>query len=399
MWISTFHAACVRILRRNVERIGYRPGFTIYDDGDSRRLVEHVLDDLGVDQKRFPPRAVLGVISSAKSDLLDVSALQERAGHDLRGADRPGLRRVRAPPRRRQRDGLRRPARPHGAPVPRPPRRARAVPGPLRARARRRVPGHERAPRTSSSSCSDRPGATSASSATPTRASTASGAPRCATCSSSSAPSPTRDVIILDQNYRSTQTILDAANAVISNNLLRQEKDLWSALGKGEPIRRYRAGDDRDEASFVANEIATLSRDEGVGYNDIAVFYRTNAQSRALETALADRGIAYTVIGGTRFYDRREIRDVLAYLRARRQPGRRGVAAPHPQHAASRRRRHDGGQAARVRRREGGRVRGGAARTPSWPGPPARPWPGSGACSPCSRRSGRAISSRAHRTI
>ena len=80
MWISTFHAACVRMLRRNVERIGYRPGFTIYDDGDSRRLVEHVLDDLGVDQRRFPPRAVLGVISSAKSDLIGVSALQERAG-------------------------------------------------------------------------------------------------------------------------------------------------------------------------------------------------------------------------------------------------------------------------------------------------------------------------------
>jgi len=80
MWVSTFHAACVRMLRRNVERIGYRPGFSIYDDGDSRRLVGHVLDDLDVDQRRFPPRAVLGVISSAKSDLVDASSFGERAG-------------------------------------------------------------------------------------------------------------------------------------------------------------------------------------------------------------------------------------------------------------------------------------------------------------------------------
>ena len=132
---------------------------------------------------------------------------------------------------------------------------------------------------------------------------------------------PDARMIVLDQNYRSSQTILDAANAVIGNNLLRQEKDLWSALGKGDRIRRYRAGDDRDEASFVTGEIAALHRDEGIGFGEIAVFYRTNAQSRALETALADRGIAYTVIGGTRFFDRREVRDVLAYLRAVANPG------------------------------------------------------------------------------
>jgi len=132
---------------------------------------------------------------------------------------------------------------------------------------------------------------------------------------------PDARMIVLDQNYRSSQTILDAANAVIGNNLFRQEKDLWSALGKGDRIRRYRAGDDRDEASFVTGEIAALHRDGGIGFGEIAVFYRTNAQSRVLETALADRGIAYTVIGGTRFFDRREVRDVLAYLRAVANPG------------------------------------------------------------------------------
>ena len=132
---------------------------------------------------------------------------------------------------------------------------------------------------------------------------------------------PDARMIVLDQNYRSSQTILDAANAVIGNNLFRKEKELWSALGPGDRIRRYRAGDDRDEASFVTGEIAALHRDEGIGYGEMAVFYRTNAQSRALETALADRAIAYTVIGGTRFFDRREVRDVLAYLRAVANPG------------------------------------------------------------------------------
>ena len=126
---------------------------------------------------------------------------------------------------------------------------------------------------------------------------------------------PDATTIVLDQNYRSTQTILDAANAVIGNNLMRQKKKLWSALGEGERIYRYRGGNERDEATFVANEIAELTTKGHIRRGEIAVFYRTNAQSRAIEQALADRGIPYQVIGGARFYDRREVRDVLAYLR------------------------------------------------------------------------------------
>jgi DNA helicase-2/ATP-dependent DNA helicase PcrA len=132
---------------------------------------------------------------------------------------------------------------------------------------------------------------------------------------------PEARVIVLDQNYRSTQTILSAANAVISNNLVRQSKHLWSALGEGEKVKCYRASDGDDEARFVASEIGSLARERGVGFGEIAVFYRTNAQSRSIEAALMERGVPYRVIGGTRFYDRREVRDALAYLRLVVNPG------------------------------------------------------------------------------
>ena len=208
---------------------------------------------------------------------------------------------------------------------------------------------------------------------------------------------PDARMIVLDQNYRSSQTILDAANAVIGNNLFRQEKELWSALGKGDRIRRYRAGDDRDEASFVTGEIAALHRDENVGYGDMAVFYRTNAQSRALETALADRGIAYTVIGGTRFFDRREVRDVLAYLRAVANPGdevslRRILNTPRRGIGDTTRRALSTSPASgdRLCRRRSG--------APRRPAPRARPWQASGASSAFSPSCAPPISSPARPT-
>ncbi len=320
MWVSTFHAACVRMLRRNVERIGYRPGFTIYDDGDSRRLVEHVLDDLGVDLRRFPPRAVLGVISAAKSDLVEAAAFEQRAGtiYERRIAQAYGEyeRRLVAANAMDFDDLLVRTV-----------RMFREHPDVLEYY-------QERFEHVLVDEYQD-------TNLAQNELVILLGQARRNVCVVGDTDQsiyrfrgaemrnlleferafPDARMIVLDQNYRSSQTILDAANAVIANNLLRQEKDLWSALGRGEPIRRYRAGDDRDEASFVTSEIAALQRDEGVGYGEIAVFYRTNAQSRALETSLADRGIAYTVVGGTRFYDRREIRDLLAYLRVVANPG------------------------------------------------------------------------------
>ena len=130
---------------------------------------------------------------------------------------------------------------------------------------------------------------------------------------------PDVTTILLEQNYRSTQTILDAANAVIENNLTRKPKTLWTDAGQGEKISRYHADDEGDEAQWVAHTIRSLHR-EGRMYGDVAVFYRTNAQSRAIEEAFMRAGLPYKVVGGTRFYDRREIRDALAYLRAAANP-------------------------------------------------------------------------------
>jgi DNA helicase-2/ATP-dependent DNA helicase PcrA len=308
------------MLRRNAERIGYRPGFSIYDDGDSRRLVEHVLDDLGIDQRRFPPRAVLGVISSAKSDMVDVAAFDERAGTIYE-------RRIAQAYAEYERRLVAANAMDFDDLLVRTVRMFREHPDVLEHY-------QERFEHVLVDEYQD-------TNVAQNELVIQLGEARRNVCVVGDTDQsiyrfrgaemrnlleferafPDARMIVLDQNYRSSQTILDAANAVIGNNLFRQEKDLWSALGKGDRIRRYRAGDDRDEASFVTGEIAALHRDEGMGFGEIAVFYRTNAQSRALETALADRGIAYTVIGGTRFFDRREVRDVLAYLRAVANPG------------------------------------------------------------------------------
>ena len=172
---------------------------------------------------------------------------------------------------------------------------------------------------------------------------------------------PEARMIVLDQNYRSTQTILDAANAVIGNNLLRQEKELWSALGKGEPIRRYRAGDERDEATFVAER----DRHAAAGTRASATATSRSSTGRTPRAARSSRrsptGASPTrVIGGTRFYDRREIRDVLAYLRPSPTPATRCrcAASSTCRDAASATR--PSGAARRVRPRRAGRLRRGA---------------------------------------
>ena len=131
---------------------------------------------------------------------------------------------------------------------------------------------------------------------------------------------PEARVVILDQNYRSTQTILDSAHSVIALNKQRKEKNLWTENGPGEPIVVHEAYDEEDEAAFVAEEIRRLIREEKLRHQDIAVMYRTNAMSRPMEEALVRRSIPYRLIGGTRFYERREVKDLLAYLRVLQNP-------------------------------------------------------------------------------
>ena len=126
--------------------------------------------------------------------------------------------------------------------------------------------------------------------------------------------------MVLDQNYRSTQTILDAANAVIANNLTRKPKDLWTSQGEGEQLVRFVAEDEHDEGAWLASEVVRLRREHGYRWGDIAVFYRTNAQSRALEEELVRQNVPYKVVGGARFYERREVKDMLAYLHSIANP-------------------------------------------------------------------------------
>jgi DNA helicase-2/ATP-dependent DNA helicase PcrA len=319
MWLSTFHSACVKILRANADRLGYEGSFSIYDDVDSRRMIENILGDLGIDTKRFPPRAVQAVISQAKGELLDSIAYEARSYsiYERRIAEvfNSYERRMREANAMDFDDLLALTARlftEHGDVLERYQQRfvhvlvdeyqdTNHVQNELvlmLGREHRNV---------------------------------------CVVGDSDQSiyrfrgadvrnildfehTFPEARTIVLDQNYRSTNRILAAANAVISNNALRKDKQLWSALGEGEPVRRYRAGDERDEATFIANEIASLRRAGKLRYGDVAVFFRTNAQSRPIESALADRGVRYRLIGGSAFYERREVKDLVSFLRALANP-------------------------------------------------------------------------------
>ena len=150
---------------------------------------------------------------------------------------------------------------------------------------------------------------------------------------------PDAKTILLEQNYRSTQNILSAANSVISRNSGRREKRLWTDAGAGELIVGYVADNEHDEARFVAEEIDALADRGEITYNDVAVFYRTNNSSRSLEEVFIRAGIPYKVVGGVRFYERKEIRDIDRLPAGAGQPRRCGQHAAHPQHAASRHRR------------------------------------------------------------
>ncbi len=314
MWVSTFHSACVRILRAHGDRLGYKGSFTIYDDADSRRLVEIVARELDIDTKKLSPRSILGQISQAKSRQQGPDEYRAAAAtiFDRRIADVFDLYQQRmVAANAMDFDDL----------LLNTVRLFRLHPDVL---------DHYRN-RFTHILIDEYQDTNAVQNAL---AVLLAGEHRNIVVVGDSDQSvyrfrgadisnildfeqafPDATAITLDQNFRSTQTILDAANAVITNNVSRKPKSLWTDRGAGGQIVRYRAEDEHDEAEWVAHEIVRLRSDQGLRWGDVAVFYRTNAQSAALEEAMVHAEVPYKVVGGTKFYDRREIKDVMAYLK------------------------------------------------------------------------------------
>jgi len=319
MWVSTFHAACVRILRAHADRLGYRKSFTIYDDTDSRRLIEQILRDLNIDAKKIPARSVQATISGAKAELMEASAFVDQATSvfERRMADVyvEYQQRLLAASAMDFDDLLLQAVKLL--------RREGDVLESYRKRFRQvLVDEYQDTNRVQNELvvllCAEHRNVCIVGD-TDQSIYAFRGADIRNILEFEKA-FPDAVVIPLEQNYRSTKTILDAANAVIVNNSSRVPKELWTDGDRGEPVNRFRAEDEYDEAAWVAAEIGRLHHAEGLRYGDVAVFYRTNAQSRALEEALVRTAIAYKVVGGTRFYDRREVKDLLAYLRVVANP-------------------------------------------------------------------------------
>jgi DNA helicase-2/ATP-dependent DNA helicase PcrA len=312
MWVSTFHAFCARVLRIHAEKLGYRREFTIYDSGDQVRLVRRCITELGKDPKRFNPRAFHAQISTAKNLLLDASdylrqtegymaenvaevydlyqkRLYENNAMDFDDLIMQTVALLEVFPEVRERYQRRfkyihvdeyqdtNHAQYRLVNILAATHRNLCVVGDddqsvysFRGADIRNILDFER-------------------------------------------DYPEAKVVRLEQNYRSTQTILDAANAVVANNASRKAKELWTAGDEGERIRVFTAADDYAEARFVVSEILRLV-ESGASLRDMAVFYRTNAQSRTLEDVLVRVGVPYQIVGGVWFYERAEIKDAMAYL-------------------------------------------------------------------------------------
>ena len=314
MWVSTFHSACVRILRRDAHRLGYRSSFTIYDQADAVRLVSYCLRDLNLDAKKFPPRTVHATISAAKNDLVDAADYKERAANIYE-------RKIAEVFVEYQRRLLAASAMDFDDLLTTTVELLRTQPEVLAHYQHRfkhvlvdEYQDTNRAQNELVLLLAQHHHNVTVVGDSDQSIYRFRGADIRNILEFEKAFSDTTTVV-LDQNYRSTQTILDAANAVISNNMGRKPKQLWTDQGSGARIVRYHAEDERDEASWMCREMSKLHSDDQVRWGEMAVFYRTNAQSRVLEEHLVRVGIPYKVVGGTKFYDRREVKDVLAYLR------------------------------------------------------------------------------------
>ncbi|AVM60917.1 UvrD-helicase domain-containing protein [Actinomyces sp. oral taxon 897] len=328
MWVSTFHSACVRILRREHAAAGLRSTFSVYDAADSARLITLVVRELGIDSKRFTPKAFAHRISDLKNELVSPAQFAEEAV-----TSNPLERHLaEVYPAYQARLGAAN-ALDFDDLIMRTVQLLRQRPDVAEAYRRRfrhvlvdEYQDTNHAQYVLVHELIGGPGTSGADSALPPGELTVVGdsdqsiyAFRGATIRNIEEfekDYPTARTILLEQNYRSTQNILTAANAVISRNPGRREKNLWTDSGDGPAIIGYVADSEHDEARWVSTEISRLAEEAGVRPRDVAVFYRTNAQSRALEEAFIRSGQPYKVVGGTRFYERKEIRDAIAYLRA-----------------------------------------------------------------------------------
>lgn len=325
MWVSTFHSACVRILRAEAKRLGITSSFSIYDSADSQRLLKLVLAELNLDPRQVTPRSMAAQISALKNELITPGQAAERASTPAEQT----LATVYATYQERlQRAG----AMDFDDLIVRTVALLQDFPDVAEHYHRRfrhvmvdeyQDTNHAQYVLVRLLTGDGSDGVPPAELCVVGDADQSIYAFRGATIRNIEEferDYPQAQVVLLEQNYRSTQTILDAANAVISRNQARRPKNLWTAAGPGERVIGYVADNEHDEAAFVANEIDALG-DEGVANpSDVAVFYRTNAQSRALEEVFVRLGLPYKVVGGVRFYERREVRDGLAYLRAVANP-------------------------------------------------------------------------------
>jgi DNA helicase-2/ATP-dependent DNA helicase PcrA len=314
MWVSTFHSACVRILRQEIDKFGYRSSFSIYDEADSNRLVTMCIKDLDLDPKRFPPRQIKAAISKAKNELVDheTFAARDSGYYHERVADIYRLYQQRLV-------------------------EASAVDFDdilkLTVELFQAFPEVlDRWQRRFRYVLVDEYQDTNHAQYVLVKLLAAEHRNICVVGDSDQSiyafrgadmrnilefekDYPDARIILLEQNYRSTQTILDAANAVIRHNAGRKPKRLWTDRGAGDPLVLFEAEDEHEEAAFIAEEIARL-QDVGTSLSEVAVFYRTNAQSRVIEELFVRFGVTYQVVGGLKYYDRREVKDALAYLKA-----------------------------------------------------------------------------------
>jgi DNA helicase II / ATP-dependent DNA helicase PcrA len=332
MWVMTFHSACVRILRREAPKVGLRSTFSIYDAADSQRLMSMVIRDMDLDPKRYNPRSFSHQVSNLKNELIDEETYASRVGEASPHQEQVLAEAYTSYQRRlRQANAM-----DFDDLIMTTVHMFQAFPD-VAEHYRRRF-RHVMVDEYQDTNHAQyqlvrelvgRPETRTEHGVEPSELVVVGDADqsiyafRGATIRNIEEfeqDYPDARTILLEQNYRSTQTILRAANSVIARNEGRRKKNLWSDTGDGARIIGYVGDNEHDEASFVARSIDRLGDDHGVRPGDVAVFYRTNAQSRALEEVFVRVGLPYKVVGGTRFYERREVKDALAYLRVLSNP-------------------------------------------------------------------------------